>query len=349
LSVPARFSTPIACIGVFCEGMGSCAYLAAPVVHAVVRIGEVTEDVSGLKVDEIKSRLRGLGLPVIGLKKDLVDRLRSALMKVQPLAHQGAAQAAESADRTEPAATKRSPVVLILDEALQRLPWESMRFLREHTVSRAPALSYVLAHGTQRPLSNSRLVLNGVRMTSVFFVLDPDHNLPRTRETLAPHFSSWRDDLGWQGVVGCAPEADAFRSALVEKDLVVYCGHGGGERLIRRDIIEKLPQCHSAVLLMGCSSGHLENCGEFEPTGVCASFLLAGCPAAIGNLWDVTDKDIDRFTESLLRAWATSCPRTGLGEAIAPSREVCKLRMLTGCAPVYYGLPLNLSSHGGCS
>lgn len=29
-----------------------------------------------------------------------------------------------------------------------------------------------------------------------------------------------------------------------------------------------------------------------------------GCPAAVANLWDVTDRDIDRFSQVLLDQWA---------------------------------------------
>jgi len=28
-----------------------------------------------------------------------------------------------------------------------------------------------------------------------------------------------------------------------------------------------------------------------------------GCPAVVSNLWDVTDRDIDRFCEALLGTW----------------------------------------------
>ena len=34
--------------------------------------------------------------------------------------------------------------------------------------------------------------------------------------------------------------------------------------------------------------------------------LVAGCPAAVANLWDVTDRDIDRFAQAVLQQWAGS-------------------------------------------
>jgi hypothetical protein len=41
--------------------------------------------------------------------------------------------------------------------------------------------------------------------------------------------------------------------------------------------------------------------GEFEARGAVTAYLAAGAPAAVANLWDVSDRDIDRFADSLLR------------------------------------------------
>jgi separase len=54
---------------------------------------------------------------------------------------------------------------------------------------------------------------------------------------------------------------------------------------------------------MGCSSGRFSPRGDYEPVGVPLSYLMAGCPASIANLWDVTDGDIDRFSRFLLHKW----------------------------------------------
>lgn len=39
------------------------------------------------------------------------------------------------------------------------------------------------------------------------------------------------------------------------------------------------------------------------PDGMPLSYLVAGSPAIIANLWEVTDKDIDRFGKAVLDAW----------------------------------------------
>ena len=75
-----------------------------------------------------------------------------------------------------------------------------------------------------------------------------------------------------------------------------------GAQYIPRHEIQKLERC-AATLLMGCSSGSLTLQGSYAPQGVPLSYLLAGSPAIVANLWEVTDKDIDRFGKAMLDAW----------------------------------------------
>ena len=65
------------------------------------------------------------------------------------------------------------------------------------------------------------------------------------------------------------------------------------------------------ALLAGCSSGAMAPRGDFEPTGVVAAYLQAGCPLAVANLWDVTDRDIDRYSKGLLEAWLGAAQAVG--------------------------------------
>jgi separase len=74
----------------------------------------------------------------------------------------------------------------------------------------------------------------------------------------------------------------------------------------------------------------------------------------VANIWDVTDRDIDKFTQSVfdkmrltaseVRKWGKDS-RTGavsLVSAVAQSRDSCKLKYLTGAAAVVYGIPFYL-------
>ena len=70
-------------------------------------------------------------------------------------------------------------------------------------------------------------------------------------------------------------------------------------------------------------------------------------PTLVANLWDVTDKDIDKFSQSVFDKLALNQKRSGNNStsiiaAVAQSRDSCKLKYLTGAAPVVYGIPFYL-------
>lgn len=77
----------------------------------------------------------------------------------------------------------------------------------------------------------------------------------------------------------------------------------------------------------------------------------------MANIWDVTDRDIDKFSlavfhklrlePSEVRKWKEGLKGAGEGStslmaAVAQARESCKLKYLTGAAPVVYGIPFYL-------
>jgi separase len=101
------------------------------------------------------------------------------------------------------------------------------------------------------------------------------------------------------------------------------------------------------TLLFGCSSGRLKGSGEYEPEGNVLNYLLAGCPAVVANLWDVTDKDLDLFSKELMDSWidgrstvSPSFDKTSLPGCVAVARKKCKWPFIVGAAPVCYGVPV---------
>ena len=42
---------------------------------------------------------------------------------------------------------------------------------------------------------------------------------------------------------------------------------------------------------------------QYTPQGTHLSYLSTGSPVIVANLWEVTDKDIDRFGKAMLDAW----------------------------------------------
>lgn len=62
----------------------------------------------------------------------------------------------------------------------------------------------------------------------------------------------------------------------------------------------------------------------------------------LGNLWDVTDRDIDRYMEALLKNWLKAGSGASLLQYVIQSRQAPKLKYMIGAAPVAYGFPVSL-------
>lgn len=241
-----------------------------------------------------------------------------------------------------------SHMFLVLDHNVQGVPWESIPVLRGQSVSRIPSVSFLLDRvrlASAKNRSGDVVDRISVDPRKTFFVLNPSGDLKGTEG----RFKSWLEQMrsvGWEGVIGRPPSEQQFLDALARKDLVVYFGHGGGEQYVRSHKIRHLPRC-AATMLWGCSSGSLKEMGEFDRVGTPFNYMLAGCPLLVANLWDVTDRDIDKFSQAVfdsLRLTPTRGGEQGMSvvTAIAQAREVCKLKYLTGAAPVVYGIPFYL-------
>ena len=281
------------------------------------------------------------------------------------LADELVALAGGASDSIEPAA---APSCLVLGSPLGEVPWESLPKLPSHFAAyRVPSLG---ACASMAPTHAS------AQVASAYYLLNPSGDLAETEARFAPLFKDNEEAFGWNGCAGAPPpSATAAVEALASRDLFVYLGHGGGQRYFGgARFVRALSKCASSVL-MGCSSGRLATGADpsdargvascrYEPGGGPLCYLHGGCPAAVGNLWDVTDGDIDRFAASLFQTLGIAedagsrgkalKPRSrkaaakgkpgcskerDIGAALAPARAACKLRYLTGAAPVVYGLP----------
>ncbi len=215
-----------------------------------------------------------------------------------------------------------------------------------------------------------RLYVNRNNGTSI---LNPGGDLKATQS----RFEEPLQDLpGWENIVQREPTEPEMKDCLENNEILLYFGHGSGGQYIRSRTIKKLDKC-AVALLMGCSSGALTEAGEFEPYGTPINYMHAGCPAMLATLWDVTDKDIDKFSYAVLEKWGLfgqakppvfsspikkSAKQRGkskvkdieepkaiekgavsLDEAVAQARESCLLKYLNGAAPVVYGVPVFLS------
>jgi separase len=269
-----------------------------------------------------------------------------------------------------PTPAQAQHIVLILDKELHAFPWESLPCLSQQPVSRMPSMGELndrLKSIREQNEGDSLIIPPG----SGAYILNPSSDLSSTQDTFESAFESQLPDF--TSIINRAPTEQEFESCLRDNKLFLYFGHGSGAQYIRGRTIKKLKQC-AVTFLMGCSSSKMVECGVYEPYGVPWNYMFAGAPAVVGTLWDVTDKDIDRFAMRTFTNWglldadtiedgkkskgkdkrragsqqtaASWCDsRVGqmaLDEAVANARDSCVLRYLNGAAPVIYGCPVFL-------
>ncbi|KAK3839360.1 MAG: peptidase family C50-domain-containing protein [Linnemannia elongata] len=214
-------------------------------------------------------------------------------------------------------------VILVLDKHLQMFPWESCPVLRDEAVSRVPSIWFLRDRILQqRHLLSQSQPQDGYMPTNktaeesttlvehnwkdlevdgqkTFYLLNPGKDLKNTEEEFKDYVKA---QPGWNGIIGRTPLDMECIQGLSKNDLYIYFGHSGGEQYIKPTQIRKLGHCAVSILL-GCSSGLLRGSGEFDPTGNAMNYMLAGCPTVVANLWDVTDRDLDRFSKALFTLW----------------------------------------------
>ncbi|CAL5019775.1 unnamed protein product [Urochloa decumbens] len=210
-----------------------------------------------------------------------------------------------SAAHELPEPVDRDPVILVLDANVQMLPWENLPVLRNHETYRMPSVGsifFALSASNNNYKDDNAIAspLPVIDPSNTFYLLNPSGDLSGTQEEFHQLFRNYE----WKGMAGAWDQLKAKELilALTNHDLFIYFGHGSGTQYVSGKEIEKLKNC-AAALLMGCSSGTLHCRGSYAPRGAPLSYLFAGSPAIIANLWDVSDKDIDRFSKALLNSW----------------------------------------------
>ncbi|KAJ8471851.1 hypothetical protein OPV22_026194 [Ensete ventricosum] len=197
----------------------------------------------------------------------------------------------------------REPVIIVLDSDVQMLPWENLPILRSQEVYRMPSVSSIFLTLDKSCSHHKRdsgfgTIIPAVDPLNAYYLLNPSGDLNDTQL----EFEQWFRNQELEGKAGNLPDTKELIMALQNHDLFLYFGHGSGTQYIPEKEVQKLHQC-AATLLMGCSSGSLLHRGCYAPQGAPLSYLFAGSPSIIANLWDVTDKDIDRFGKALLKSW----------------------------------------------
>ena len=220
---------------------------------------------------------------------------------------------------TEPAPRSRKPVILLLSSQLQRLPFESMPVLEGQPVTRMPSWLQLLPYLPPRSSTLQAGVCTSLSLASHSYILNPGNDLPRTQSTFTPLLPS----LGLtNGLTATQPSASAFLASLAS-DLFLYIGHGSGDQYIQPHHIASSAQPRGVCLLMGCSSarGRGESVEYEGCEGMVQALLQAGAKCVVGNLWDVTDGECDRFAVRLLEQMTSKHETTNHNEQVESKQQ----------------------------
>ncbi|SMR51534.1 unnamed protein product [Zymoseptoria tritici ST99CH_3D1] len=212
-------------------------------------------------------------------------------------------------------------LILVLDRRLHAFPWESLPCLQSSSVSRVDSMLNL-----RDRILEMRSERHTISKRTGSYILNPGGDLKGTESTMAPELAKLAQTKGseWTSIVRREPSEDEFRKALTDSTTLMYFGHGSGAQYIRPRSIRKLEKCSEVVWLMGCSSGAVQEFDELEPYAVPLAYMAAGrhsempisaetvnaryqssgkCMAVLATLWDVTDKDIDRFSLAVGEEW----------------------------------------------
>ncbi|GJQ66032.1 hypothetical protein Trydic_g4122 [Trypoxylus dichotomus] len=201
---------------------------------------------------------------------------------------------------------KRHPVILVVDEKLDTLPWEMLDVLQDHPASRMPSLHFTYALFKEHEQS----IVNGVKVGIDYqkgkYIINPGLDLKRMETRLHNFFKYWTPH--WDGLVGIRPSREEFGNLLLNCDIFSYNGHGNGTQFFSSDRIQRL-RINSVVLLFGCGSVKYTNLGpQVEMFGSHQMYLIACSPCVVGMLWEVTDFDTDTLATEFWSTWLPQGP-----------------------------------------
>lgn len=232
--------------------------------------------------------------------------------------------------------------VLVTDLSCSEFPWESLNCFRNNSITRMPSTHSLL----EALKSNENMKISKPdRPLMAKYLVNPEGDLVKTENLFRDIL---RSQDSWSGIIGNKPpEMESFLAGILSHDLFIYIGHGGCDQYLKPISLFRATDKNRRIppsLLMGCSSGAISRNGALEPDGNVFNYLVCGSPMVVVNLWDVTDKDIDKFSLELFRR--SSLAHTGEGQdfakSVRDSRGSCFLKYLNGSAPVIYGLPLKI-------
>ncbi|VDM16343.1 unnamed protein product [Hydatigera taeniaeformis] len=288
--------------------------------------------------EEDRRRFWSLRFSLDSQLKNLIDEMRSHWFTIEDL------KWIKGEGDSQDCGCKRS-CVLVLDRQLTLLPWEWIiwgQWDEGETKCYVPgvcrnfSISLVVGH-----LNLTKSHVAEFDPHSAFYVVNPEANLSHTETTFKDYFD--QNFPKWDGILGRPPQAQEVLRGFTQRDLFVYLGHGNGSKCLM-SAFDEGQNAKAVALIIGCSSGRPRLEGRHEAYASVFNHLITGAPTAVSLLWDVTDKDIDRFTQKFIDNWILrrdedDTTSSSMTWKIFRATKACKLQSLVGKSVVVYGIP----------
>lgn len=206
----------------------------------------------------------------------------------------------------------RKTLVLIVDEFIDYLPFESMPILIKNPVTRFSCfhMVYALFKEYRNSINNGCMEIklddhNDNRLGT--FVVNPSGDLEKMEKRIKVFINDWLPN--WNGIYSAPPTVQQFIDALSNYKFFMYNGHGSGMNYIPRDTIEKT-RAKAIPLLFGCSSLKMLNIGgKYPPVSLANQYLTACSPCLLGMIWEITDLAADKLTVNFITNFLPSASK----------------------------------------
>lgn len=198
---------------------------------------------------------------------------------------------------------KYYPLILILDEHLDTIPWEMLIPDQETTRFNSVHMLFALYKEYKDRITDGYLKLE-LKTGSSLINPNNDTNLGGMVKRMSDFLAYWTPD--WKSFQQKIPTDCEMREIISTTDMYVYAGHGSSFQYLNFEEIETLAT-KTVMLLFGCESAALTFNGWVSEASMFYMKLHAAkCPFILGALCVVTDLWTDIVSIMILSQWVPS-------------------------------------------
>lgn len=195
------------------------------------------------------------------------------------------------------------PCILILDEYLDKIPWEM--FVPAEEIARFSSiyLLFDVYDDYKSDISDGYLKIRA-KKGNVLINPGIDTKLGDMEKRITDFITKWMPH--WKSTIGGIPNPSTINELYASADVFFYAGHGASLQYANAAEFSKL-KIKAIMLLFGCESNALKLHGlATEPTAPHLALHNSKCPAIFGGNCIISDIWCDMWSISMLTYWIPS-------------------------------------------